>query len=60
MARKSKKKFIAASLDIKNFYPSIDAKRGAKIAKMMWNRSKIDVENLNISELVWYISKYGF
>ena len=59
MARKSKKKFIAASLDIKNFYPSIDANRGAKIAKLMWNRSKIDVENLNIEELVWYVSKYG-
>ena len=25
----------------------------------MWNRSKIDVENLNIEELVWYTSKYG-
>ena len=58
-SQKSKKKMVLASLDIKNFYPSIDSKRGAQIAKLMWNRSDIVIENVNADELVWYISKYG-
>ena len=58
-SKKSKKKMILASLDIKNFYPSIDPKRGAQIAKLMWNRSDIVFEDVNVDELVWYISRYG-
>jgi len=37
----------------------MDVNRGAKIAKLMWNKSNILVENVDIDELIWYISKYG-
>ena len=46
-------------MDIKSFYPSIDPKRGAKIARCMWNRSKLEVPNLNVDELIEYVSKFG-
>ena len=46
-------------MDIKSFYPSIDPTRGAKIARCMWNRSKLEVPNLNVDELIEYVSKFG-
>ena len=58
-SKKNKSRKIIASMDISSFYPSIDVNRGAKIAKIMWNKSNILVENLDTDELIWYISKYG-
>ena len=58
-SKKSQGKRIFASMDIKSFCPSIDPKRGAKIARCMWNRSKLEVPNLNVDELIEYVSKFG-
>ena len=58
-SKKSQGKRIYTSMDIKSFYPSIDPTRGAKIARCMWNRSKLEVPNLNVDELIEYVLQFG-
>ena len=57
-SKKLKRKVIA-SMDIKSFYPSIDPKKGAKIAREMWEKSSVEIDDLNVDQLAFYIGKFG-
>ena len=50
-------KKVLASMDIKSFYPSIDPKMAAKVCREMWEKSEVEVVNVNDDELAWYITK---
>ena len=52
------KRKIIASMDIKNFYPSIDADKISEIVKIMWERSTLDVGDVDYEELAFYVGKY--
>ena len=44
---KSSKRRIIASMDIKNFYPSIDPERGSDTARISWDRSDVEITDIN-------------
>ena len=56
---KSSKRRIIASMDIKNFYPSIDPERGSEIARIMWDRSDVEITDINVDQLAFYLGKFG-
>ena len=35
---------VIGSMDIEQFYPSIDSKRAAKVARSMWENSSLEIE----------------
>ena len=45
-------------MDIQNFYPSIRPAEAAKIARIMWEESTLEVENLDLDMLALYIGKH--
>ena len=47
---------VVLSMDIKKFYPSIVPEKAADIARIMFERSKVEVDNLNVDELALYLS----
>ena len=49
---------VAKSLDIQNFYPSIKPAEAAKIARIMWEESTLEIENLDVDLLALYIGKH--
>ena len=48
---------IVGSMDIKSFYQSIDPARAAEVCKLMWNKSKVEIKDVNVDELVFYVAK---
>ena len=44
-------------MDIKSFYPSVKPAKVAVLAKHMWNKSDIEVKNVDIKKLTKYVSK---
>ena len=44
-------------MDIKSFYPSINPRKVALIARIMWNKSNVKVKNIDIKKLAKYIGK---
>ena len=45
-------------MDIKSFYPSIDPKRAEEVAKIMWKRSSLKLENVDLDLLAKYVGKF--
>ena len=45
-------------MDIKSFYPSLDPVRAANIAKKMWLKSSLKLENVNTEMLAKYVGKF--
>ena len=45
-------------MDIKNFYPSIDADQVSEIARVMWERSTLDIGEVDYEELAFYVGKF--
>ena len=50
---------VIASMDINSFYPSLNADQVAKVAKIMWERSTVQLGNIDTSELAFYIAKFS-
>ena len=48
---------VILSMDIKNFYPSIQPQRAAQIARIMWERSSLKIENIDVDRLTYYLGK---
>ena len=48
---------VIGSMDIKSFYPSINPRKVAIIARIMWNKSNVKVKNIDIKKLCKYIGK---
>ena len=48
---------MVASMDIDSFYPSINPVRVAEIARIMWERSDLEV-NINHEKLALYLGKH--
>ena len=48
---------VAFSMDVKNFYPSIDPVKAASVARIMWEKSPLVIENVNYDMLARYLSK---
>ena len=42
-------------MDVKSFYPSLDPEKAAKIARTMWEKAPIIVENVDYDELSKYL-----
>ena len=38
---------VVFSMDVKNFYPSIDPVKAASVARIMWEKSPLVIENVN-------------
>ena len=38
-------------MDVKSFYPSLNPEKAAEIARIMWEKSPIIVENVDYDEL---------
>ena len=51
-------KKVVMSMDVKNFYPSLDPVKAAKVARIMWLKSTIDLKNVNIEKLAKYVGKF--
>ena len=43
---------------IKKFYPSLDPVKAAKVARIVWLKSTIDLKNVNIERLAKYVGKF--
>ena len=46
---------VLLSMDINKFYPSIVPEKAAEIAKLMWLKSTVEIENIDVEELAFYI-----
>ena len=44
-------------MDIKNFYPSLDPVKAAAVARKMWDKSPLVIQNVDYDKLVRYLSK---
>ena len=42
---------VIASMDIEQFYPSIDPERAANVARIMWEKSSVEIENVDYDKL---------
>ena len=40
-------------MDINKFYPSIVPEKAAEIAKLMWLKSTVEIENIDVEELAF-------
>ena len=56
--KKNVRRKIIGSMDIDSFYPSLDSDQLVKVAKIMWERSTVELGNIDTSELAFYIAKY--
>ena len=54
---KNVKEKVIGSMDIKSFYPSINPKKVALVARIMWNKSNIRVKNVDVKKLSMYVGE---
>ena len=47
------------SMDIESFYPSIEPNRAAEICKLMFMKSEIEIQNVDLDSLAKYVGKYA-
>ena len=48
---------VLFSMDIKSFYPSLDPVKAAAVARKMWDKSPLVIQNVDYDKLVRYLSK---
>merc|ERR1711867_103597 len=48
---------IIFSMDIKSFYPSLDPVKAAAVARIIWDRSPLIIQNVDYDRLLKYLSK---
>ena len=51
-------KKVLGSMDIEQFYPSLDPKRVAQVVRMLWSECSLLIEDVDYKKLAEYLGKY--